>query len=151
MRREEVILISGTSRGLGAHLRASLVAKGHVVYGSSRRADVSDAYELELDVTKPEDCQSAVAQVIEREGRVDALINNAASHLLGAAIETSEAELRGQLELNFFGAVHLTQAVLRSSMIARRSGRIINISSIGGRLATPFTSAYSASKFALEG
>lgn len=151
MQEEKVILISGTSRGLGAHLHASLVAKGHVVYGSSRRPDGSDPHELELDVTNPEDCESAVAHVIEREGCVDALINNAGSHLLGAAVETSETELRGQLELNFLGAVHMTQAVLRGGMIELRSGRIINISSIGGRLATPFTSAYSASKFALEG
>jgi short-subunit dehydrogenase len=71
------------------------------------------------------DCESAVGHVIEREGRVDALINNAGSHLRGAAIETSEAELRGQLELNCLGAVHMTQAVLRGGMIERRSGRAL--------------------------
>lgn len=151
MSKSKVILISGTSRGLGAQLRSSLSARGHVVYGSSRRANGSDAHELKLDVEKPDDCESVVRHVLANEGRLDALINNAGSHLVGAAVETSEAELRAQLELNFFGAVNLTQAALRGGMLDARSGRIVNISSVGGRLATPFTSAYSASKFALEG
>jgi NAD(P)-dependent dehydrogenase (short-subunit alcohol dehydrogenase family) len=88
--------------------------------------------------------------VLAVEGRLDAVINNAGSHLVGAAIETSHAELRAQLELNLMGAVHLTQAAL-PHLLARRSGRIVNVSSVGGRFATPFTSAYAASKFALEG
>ena len=151
MRSSHVILISGTSRGLGAHLRSALVARGHTVYGSSRRPSGDDAYELSLDVTDRKSCERAVDEILTREGRIDVLINNAGSHLLGAAVETSEAELRAQLELNFFGAVHLTEAVVRASMLERRSGRIINVSSVGGRIATPFASAYCASKFALEG
>lgn len=151
MRSSQVILISGTSRGLGAHLRSVLEARGHTVYGSSRRASDEDQHELSLDVTHPQSCERAVDHIVTREGRVDVVINNAGSHLLGAAVETSEAELRAQMELNFFGAVHLTEAVVRASMLERRSGRIINVSSVGGRFATPFASAYCASKFALEG
>ncbi len=140
-----VIVITGTSRGLGAHLRRALGDAGHRVYGSSRSGEPDDAH-----VTDPAQCEAAVAEVLAREGHIDVLINNAGSHLFGAAVEVGAAELRGQLELNFYGAVHMTRAVL-PSMLAAGRGRIINISSIGGRLATPFTSAYAASKFALEG
>lgn len=144
-----IILVSGTSRGLGAHLVADLTARGHIVYGSSRSGG-DDARHLRLDVTEPEACRQAVATVVEREGRLDAIINNAGSHLLGAAMETTHEELRAQLELNFHGAVHLTSAAL-PHLVEQGGGRVINVSSVGGRFATPFTSAYSASKFALEG
>lgn len=149
MKEPKIILITGTSRGLGATLLAQLRAQGHIVYGSSRQPQ-GDALTLTLDVTSQRSCQEAVEHIVRQHGRVDVLINNAGGHLLGAAAETSERELREQLELNFFGAVRMTQAVL-PKMLERRSGKIINISSVGGRLATPFTSAYAASKFALEG
>lgn len=144
-----VVLISGTSRGIGAHLAADLTRRGHVVYGSSRAGGDAPRV-LTLDVTDPASCEAAVAHVIAREGRLDAVVNNAGSHLLGAAMETSHAELRAQLELNLMGAVHLTQAAL-PHLLDRRDGRIVNVSSVGGRFATPFTAAYAASKFALEG
>lgn len=145
-----VVLVSGTTRGLGRALRSALEVRGHTVYGSSRHADGSSPRELALDVRDPASCERAVGAILDREGRLDVLVNNAGSHLHGAALETSEAELRDQLELNFFGAVSLTRAAL-PSMLEQRSGRIINVSSVGGRFATPFTAAYSASKFALEG
>jgi NAD(P)-dependent dehydrogenase (short-subunit alcohol dehydrogenase family) len=145
-----VILVTGTSRGVGAALRAHLIARGHVVYGSSRAPRGGDPFELELDVTERASCTRAVQTVLEREGRIDALVNNAGSHLVGAAAETSEDELRAQLELNFFGAVAMIEAVL-PAMIEARRGNILNLSSVGGRFAMPFTAAYSASKFALEG
>lgn len=146
----KVIVITGTSRGLGQAIRRHLQQQGHVVYGSSRSEVDADEHHLRLDVTAPESCQSAVAQVLKHEGHIDVLINNAGSHFLGAAAETSTEELRAQFELNFFGAVHMTQQVL-PTMLSQRSGRIINVSSVGGRIATPFASAYCASKFALEG
>jgi NAD(P)-dependent dehydrogenase (short-subunit alcohol dehydrogenase family) len=149
MGEPKIIFITGTSRGLGATLLAQLRAQGHTVYGSSRQPR-GDAGTLTLDVTSTSSCQEAIECVVREHGRVDVLINNAGGHLLGAAVETSEQELREQLELNFFGAVRMTQAAL-PKMIERRGGKIINISSVGGRLATPFTSAYAASKFALEG
>lgn len=144
-----VVLISGTSRGLGAHLAAALRERGHTVYGSSRAGGPA-ADTLALDVTDPASCDRAVAAVLERAGRLDAVINNAGSHLLGAAIETSHEELRAQLDLNFLGAVNLTMAAL-PHFVGQRAGRVVNISSVGGRFATPFTTAYAASKFALEG
>jgi NAD(P)-dependent dehydrogenase (short-subunit alcohol dehydrogenase family) len=146
----QVILITGTSRGLGREMRRHLSAKGHIVYGSARASAPADANHLQLDVTDVAACQTAVSTVLEREGRIDVLINNAGSHLLGAALETTADELRAQLELNFFGSVNMIQAAL-PSMLESKHGRIINMSSTGGRLATPFTAAYCASKFALEG
>lgn len=144
------ILITGTTRGLGRFLREHLTAAGHTVYGSGRSAVAGDARHLALDVRDAASAQRAVEAVVEREGRLDVLVNNAGSHLLGAATETSEAELRDQLELNFFGAVNMMRAAV-PHLLERRSGRIINVSSVGGRFATPFASAYAASKFALEG
>jgi NAD(P)-dependent dehydrogenase (short-subunit alcohol dehydrogenase family) len=144
------ILITGTTRGLGQFLRQHLVSAGHDVFGSGRGAVPHDSRSLVLDVTNPEDCQRAVQEVLARSGRLDVLVNNAGSHLLGAATETSDAELRAQLELNFFGAVNMLRAAV-PQFISQRSGRIVNISSVGGLFATPFASAYSASKFALEG
>lgn len=144
-----IVLISGTSRGVGAHLATALREAGHVVYGSAR-AGGADTHTLALDVTDPASCAAAVDVVLAREGRIDAVINNAGSHLLGAALETSPDELRAQLALNFHGAVNLTLAAL-PHLVGQRAGRIVNMSSVGGRFATPFTSAYAASKFALEG
>jgi NAD(P)-dependent dehydrogenase (short-subunit alcohol dehydrogenase family) len=148
--QRQIVLVSGTSRGLGLALRDALEARGHTVYGSSRRPSGAAPRELALDVTDPASCEQAVRTILEREGRLDGIVNNAGSHLHGAAVETSEDELRQQMELNFHGAVALTRAAL-PSMLAQRAGRIVNVSSVGGRFATPFTSAYSASKFALEG
>ncbi|MEM6996200.1 MAG: SDR family oxidoreductase [Myxococcota bacterium] len=145
----KTIIITGSSRGLGAYLLSEFEGAGHRVYGLSRRGGDRER-DLAADVTDAQSVQAAVDTVMKREGRVDVLINNAGSHLLGAVLETSDDELRAQLELNFHGAVHMVQAVL-PSMLEHGDGRIINMSSVGGRLATPFTSAYSASKFALEG
>ena len=150
MNTPKIILITGTSRGLGATLLEHLRAQGHIVYGSSRSPQGDDPRTLAIEVTDPDACLAAVAQIVRDRGRLDALINNAGGHLLGAAMETTHAELRAQLELNFFGAVHMTQAAL-PAMMERGEGKILNISSVGGRLATPLTSAYAASKFALEG
>lgn len=144
------ILITGTTRGLGRFLRDHLTRAGHTVFGSGRSADPSDERHVALDVRSAASAERAVAEVVSRAGRLDVLINNAGSHLLGAATETSEAELRDQLELNFFGAVNMMRAAL-PHLLDQRSGRIISLSSVGGRFATPFASAYAASKFALEG
>ena len=145
-----IVLITGTTRGLGAFLREHLTRAGHTVFGSGRQPIGGDERHLTLDVRDAASAQRAVDSVRERAGGLDVLINNAGSHLLGAAIETSEAELRDQLELNFFGAVNMMRAAL-PHLLSQRRGRIINVSSVGGRFATPFASAYAASKFALEG
>jgi NAD(P)-dependent dehydrogenase (short-subunit alcohol dehydrogenase family) len=103
-----------------------------------------------LDVTAAGDADQAVAAAVKRLGRVDVLINNAGYGIVGALEETSDSELRAQMETNFFGAINVTKAVL-PSMRTQRAGAIVNISSLGGQLSFGGFSAYSASKFALEG
>jgi NAD(P)-dependent dehydrogenase (short-subunit alcohol dehydrogenase family) len=103
-----------------------------------------------LDVTRPGQADRAVQQALERFGRIDVLVNNAGYGVVGAVEETPEAELRAQMETNFFGAVAVMRAAL-PSMRAQRAGAIVNISSLGGQLSFAGFGAYSASKFALEG
>lgn len=145
-----IIFITGTSRGLGRFLRRHLSSAGHEVFGNGRQPTPGDSHHLAFDVRDEDACRQAVRELIGRVGQLDVLINNAGSHLLGAATETTATELDDQLALNFRGPVNLMRAVL-PHFLERRAGRIINMSSVGGRLATPFTSAYAASKFALEG
>jgi NAD(P)-dependent dehydrogenase (short-subunit alcohol dehydrogenase family) len=149
MTKKKVVFITGTSRGLGLALKERLSSAGHVVVGSSRTPEAS-SLDLALDITDEVACQKAIDEVVQKHGRLDVVINNAGMHLYGAALETSPVELRAQMELNFYGAVNVLQAAV-PQMLDQGSGRIINVSSIGGRLATPFASAYNASKFALEG
>lgn len=108
-----VVFVTGTSRGLGHYLRAALLAKKYVVYGSSRYGG-SDSNTLKLDVTQTTGCGQAIEEVVQREGKIDVLINNVGSHLYGAAIETNEAELQEQLQTNFFGAVNMTRGRIAS-------------------------------------
>ncbi|MCC6557979.1 MAG: SDR family NAD(P)-dependent oxidoreductase, partial [Polyangiaceae bacterium] len=114
------------------------------------RAAPERALGLRLDVAKGEQIEAAVRAALERFGAIDVLVNNAGYGSVGAVEETSDAELRAQFEVNFFGAVALTRAVL-PHMRARRSGAIVQISSMGGRLSYAGFGAYSATKFALEG
>lgn len=144
-----IVFITGTSRGLGQHLKQALARQGHTVIGCSR-TPAQGSGDLTLDVTDAGACIEALQRLRAQQGRLDAVINNAGHHLVGAALETTPAELRSQMELNFFGSVNVMRAAA-ALMVEQRSGRIINVSSIGGVLATPFAGAYNASKFALEG
>jgi short-subunit dehydrogenase len=149
----QIILITGASKGIGLEIARSLHAKGHIVYGTSRapNRDSRESFALlPLDVTQQDSVESCVATVIGRHGRIDVLINNAGYDLYGAAEEAGMDALHAQLDTNFFGAVRVTLAVL-PQMRAQRSGKIINISSIGGLISLPYNSAYAASKYALEG
>jgi short-subunit dehydrogenase len=151
MKTEKVILITGSSRGIGEQVAQHLEAKGHIVYGSSRNALInSNQRHLMLDVTDKTSCEQAIQKVISEQGKIDVLINNAGFHLTGAAQENSFEELYAQMDLNFFGAVNMIQAILPLYM-EQKNGKIINMSSLGGLLSLPYTSAYNASKFALEG
>ena len=149
----QTILISGASRGIGLATARLLQQHGHTVIGTCRnpaRVDATDVELLPLDVTQ-QDSIDACMQQIQRTGRVvDVLINNAGYDLYGATEEVGFDQLYDQVDTNFLGAVRMTLAVL-PQMRARRQGKILNISSIGGLLALPYNSAYAASKFALEG
>jgi NAD(P)-dependent dehydrogenase (short-subunit alcohol dehydrogenase family) len=147
------ILITGASSGIGFAIAKQLSEQGHTVFGTSRnpKPNLNLPFTmLELDVTNDASVQACVQRVIELSTDLDILINNAGYDLYGAAEETSDSELRAQLETNFFGAVRMTQAVL-PHMRERRAGKVIQLSSVGGLFALPMNSAYAASKFALEG
>jgi NAD(P)-dependent dehydrogenase (short-subunit alcohol dehydrogenase family) len=149
-----VILITGGTRGIGAAIAAQLSTHGHRVY-VTQRAPVETGRQdgpqvLSLDITNSASVDACVRELLRREGRIDVLVNNAGYDLFGAVHETEWHEFMDQLDTNFLGAARMVKAVL-PDMLAHRSGRIINISSIGGELGLPMNSAYSASKFALEG
>jgi NAD(P)-dependent dehydrogenase (short-subunit alcohol dehydrogenase family) len=151
----KVALVTGASSGIGETTARRLEAAGFTVYGAARRADRaapagSAVRPLALDVTDEASVEKAVAAILEAEGRIDVLVNNAGYGSYGALEDVPMAEARAQLDVNLFGLAHVTRAVL-PGMRARRSGTIVNISSMGGRFATPLGAWYHASKFAVEG
>jgi NAD(P)-dependent dehydrogenase (short-subunit alcohol dehydrogenase family) len=150
-----VVLVTGASSGIGLACATHLGGRGFRVYGTSRRAASASAHPgnvtmLTADVTDDRSVEQAVAKVLSREGRLDIVVNNAGMGIAGPVENTSIEQARGQFEVNFFGAFRVCRAVL-PAMRSQRSGYIVNIGSIGGLLAIPYQSMYSASKFALEG
>jgi short-subunit dehydrogenase len=149
---KKVILITGISSGFGKQTAQLLAANGHTVYGTVRKAiDVnSQVNTLILDLTDVDSIKKAVHTIIQKEGRIDTLINNAGMHT-GGPIETSPIEnIKLQMDTNFIGMVNLTREVL-PFMRKQGGGTIINFSSIGGLMGLPFQAFYSAGKFAIEG
>ena len=148
----QVILITGISSGFGKVTAEMLAAEGHKVYGTVRKksqADTSVNY-LTMDLTDIDSIKSAVSVVLEKEGRIDILINNAGMHA-GGSVETSPVEhIKLQMDTNFLGMVHLIREVL-PVMRQQGGGTIINLSSVMGLIALPFQAFYSACKFAIEG
>lgn len=149
-----VILVTGGTRGIGAAIAMRLYERGHRVY-VTQRAQVENGQKdgpqvLTLDVTSTASVEACAHELLRREGRIDVLVNNAGYDLYGAVLETPWHDFMDQLDTNFLGAARMVQAVL-PRMLERRSGRIINIGSIGGEVGLPMNAAYSASKFALEG
>lgn len=149
---KKVILITGISSGFGKKTAELLVQNGHIVYGTVRsNCEVKPGiHVLKMDLTDVHSIKSAVAEVIDKEGKIDVLINNAGMHL-GGPIEEAPVELFSrQMETNVNGLVHMLQAAL-PHMRSQGQGTIINFSSIGGLMGLPFQPFYSASKFAIEG
>ena len=105
---------------------------------------------MKLDITDPDDAEAAVQAAVDRFGRIDVLVNNAGNFYAGFFEEVSPEHFRAQIETNLFGPVNVTRAVL-PVMRAQRSGLVVTMSSTGGIVGQEFTSAYAASKFALEG
>lgn len=152
---KRVALISGCSTGIGRAVALELAQRGLRVWATARRPETlaADAAffagTAALDVTDPESVLNVVGEVLAREGRIDLLVNNAGYAMMGPVIEMSPEDFRTQWETNVTGAMTLTNAVV-PSMIERRSGEIVNISSISGVLTSPFSGAYCASKAALN-
>lgn len=151
---QRVVLVTGASSGIGAACARHLRERGLRVFGTSRQAAAvraeSEVEMVAMDVDSDASVQAGVAAVLERAGRIDAVVNNAGWALAGAVEDTTVDDARAQLETNLFGAWRVCRAVLPAMRAARR-GHIINIGSIGGRVGLPFQAAYSASKFAVAG
>lgn len=156
---KRVWLITGVSGGLGRALAVEAALNGDIVYGTLRNSKQIQSFEnlvpgslygVILDVCHVDSTEKAVAQILEKEGRIDVLVNNAGYGLFGAIEEVDMNEVRDQMETNFFGALNLTKMVL-PSMRKHRRGHIFQISSIAGFRGTEGLGIYNASKFALEG
>jgi NAD(P)-dependent dehydrogenase (short-subunit alcohol dehydrogenase family) len=152
--REKVVLITGASTGIGRVTADRLAEAGFNVFGTSRRPGEHAAPEgwdlLQLDVRSDDSVARCVKDVVDRTGRIDALVNNAGFGLGGAAEEATPEQVRAEFETNVFGLFRMTRAVL-PDMRRRGKGAIINISSGNAAVRLPFSSHYVASKCAVEG
>ncbi len=148
-----VAIVTGASGGIGEATARALHAAGYRVFGTSRRppATTSPGVEyLACDVTSGESVKAAIGEVLSRSGRIDLLVNNAGVGLIAGAEESSLEQAKSLFDVNLFGVIRLTQAVL-PTMRRQGSGRIVNISSVMGLIPAPFMALYAASKHALEG
>ncbi|GAA5039546.1 SDR family NAD(P)-dependent oxidoreductase [Streptomyces krungchingensis] len=155
----KVFIITGAGRGMGADIARRALEAGHQVVATGRRPDKvlealggeqDNLLAIALDVTDPGDAEKAVQAAVDRFGRIDVLINNAANTYGGFFETISDAQMRAQLETNLFGPMNVTRAVL-PVMRRRRSGHVVSISSLAGVVGLPGTTAYATSKFGLEG
>lgn len=153
---KKVILITGASSGMGKETAKSLIQSGHTVYTVARRIDQMQdlksmgGHPMQMDVTKEADIKNVVDTIIQKEGRIDVLWNNAGYGLYGSVEDVPVEEARKQFEVNLFGLASLTQKVV-PYMRKEKSGTIINTSSMGGKMYTPMGAWYHATKHALEG
>jgi NAD(P)-dependent dehydrogenase (short-subunit alcohol dehydrogenase family) len=155
----QVWLISGSGGGLGRDIAEAALTAGHRVVGTARRVETLDDLRARypdtlrvapLDVTDEAACVEAVRVTLGAFGQLDVLVNNAGYGQLAPFEQMSSADYRAQIETNLFGVVNLTRAAV-SHMRERRSGRIINVSSVGGRIGMPGMSAYQSAKWAVGG
>jgi len=149
----KVVIITGATAGIGLASAKALREAGFRVFGTSRRAaanGLEGVTMLACDVTNDASVQQTVNQVLDAAGRIDVLVNNAGSGLMGAAEESSIAQAKALFEVNLFGVIRMSNAVL-PAMRARQAGRIINLSSILGLIPAPFAALYASTKHAIEG
>lgn len=161
-KRRQIALITGSSSGIGFETSLLLARNGIYTYATmrnlSKSQEILDIAKKEclplkvftLDVTDEKSTQKAIDMVMHEQNRIDILVNNAGYSLVGALEQISMDEIKEEFETNFFGIIKLIQKVL-PQMRKQRSGRIINVSSLAGRIGLPLASAYVSSKFALEG
>ena len=153
---KKVILITGASSGIGKDTALSLIKEGHLVYGVARRLEMmkdivrAGGHAIKMDILKERNIDDVVNQIIKEQSRVDILINNAGYGLWGAVETISIDEAKRQFDVNIFGLAYLTKKII-PIMRKQKSGKIINMSSMGGKVYTPFGAWYHATKYALEG
>lgn len=159
---EKVALVTGSSSGIGFETSVLLARNGFHTYSTVRNLEKSQALTniakkedlplkvIELDVSSDKSVRDGVNGVLHENKRIDVIVNNAGYALVGAFEDLSMDEIKAQFETNFFGAIRVIQAVL-PTMRDHRNGRIVNVSSMGGKIAIPLDSAYHGTKFALEG
>ena len=151
-----VALVTGASSGIGEAAAVELARRGFTVYGAARRVERMAAlvdrglHVIGMDVTDDASMTSGVERILREQGRIDVLVNNAGYGSYGALEDVPMEEARRQFEVNVFGLARLTQLVL-PHLRAQHSGRIVNVSSIGGKMYEPLGSWYHATKFAVEG
>jgi len=155
---KKVWFVTGAGRGMGVDIAKAALAAGHAVVATGRDTDVvakalgqaDDLLVVKLDITDAADAQAAVAAALDQFGRIDVLVNNAATFQAGYFEEVSPQQFRAQIETNLFGPLNVTRAVL-PVMRKQRSGHMVTITSLAGLIGQEFASAYAASKFGLEG
>jgi NAD(P)-dependent dehydrogenase (short-subunit alcohol dehydrogenase family) len=166
MTNQKVAVVTGSSSGMGYETSLILARNGFFTYATMRKLEGEGKSKqlsniakdenlpleiIQLDVNSDKSVTDAIIRIAkEKDGRLDIVVNNAGYDLMGALEETSIDEIKAQFETNFFGAVRVMQAVI-PIMREQKSGKIVNITSLGGRISFPLNSAYHATKFALEG
>ena len=165
MTGQEIAVVTGSSTGIGFETSLTLARNGFHTYATMRTLEGSRGAEqitdiakrenlplqvIQLDVDNDKSVSGAINTIVKDNGRIDIVINNAGYALAGPFEETSNEEMKAQFETNFFGAVRIMQAAI-PIMRKQRSGKIVNITSMGGRVAVPLDSMYHGTKFALEG
>ena len=152
---QTVVLVTGASSGIGQALSLILAKKGYRVYGTTRKPDRfpidNPPFEVvALDADSNESVKAAIASILEKEGKIDVVVNNAGYAIMGPIEDSTDEDAKKVFETNVFGVLRIIRAVL-PSMRERKQGKIINVSSIAGRFGLPFRGIYSSSKWALEG
>ncbi len=162
MTNQKVAVVTGSSSGIGYETALALARNGFSTYATMRNLEkaksISDIakkenlslYTIKLDVTDEKSVNNAIKTIKSDAGRIDVLVNNAGYGLVGSIEDLSMSEIKAQYETNVFGLIRVTQAVL-PIMREQKSGTIVNISSIGGKIALPLSSPYIGTKFAVEG
>ncbi len=153
---KKVILITGTASGMGKATAEKLIAEGHIVYGGdiqyekNKYLDNIGGHSLDMDVTKDQEVNAGVEKIIKEQGRIDVLINNAGYGLFAPIEEVTIEDAMQQMNVNMFGYARTVKAVM-PYMRKQKIGRIINLTSMGGKIYTPLGGWYHASKHAIEG
>jgi NAD(P)-dependent dehydrogenase (short-subunit alcohol dehydrogenase family) len=153
---KEIVLVTGASSGIGKETARTLIGEGYTVYGAARRLERMDDLKslggipLKMDITQEAEIVAVVEQIKQTHGGVDILINSAGGALYGSVEETTMDDARYHFEVCLFGLARLTQLAL-PSMRMKKAGKIVNISSISGKIYAPLGAWYTAAKHALEG